>query len=223
LIKLAHEVGAITILDGAQFVSHRPVDVRDLDVDFLYFSAHKMLGPTGVGVLYGKTQLLDTIPPFQYGGDMILQVHKDSSTYHPLPEKFEAGTPNIAGVLGFGAALDYLMQVGMHNVQSHESDLITYTLSRAQEYPWLTVYGPKDPQNRGGIFSFNIDGIHSHDVGALLDAQGIAVRTGFHCAQPYMEQLGIPGTVRASYYLYNTRDEVDALFTGLEKARELFL
>lgn len=223
IIKTAHQAGAVVIIDGAQFVSHHPVDVQAWDVDFLYFSAHKMLGPTGLGVLYAKTELLEAMPPFLYGGDMILQVHKDYSTYHPLPEKFEAGTPHIAGVLGFSAALDYLEGVGMEHIHQHESELIAYTLEVSKTLPWITVYGPEDPSLRGGIFSFNLEGMHSHDVGALLDAQGIAVRTGFHCAQPFMEQMGISGTVRASYYLYNEKQEIDALFAGLEKARALFL
>jgi cysteine desulfurase/selenocysteine lyase len=222
MIELAHEHGAIVILDGAQLVSHHRVDVTDLDPDFLFFSAHKMLGPTGVGVLYGKTALLDAMDPFMYGGDMILKVSRDHSTYHPLPEKFEAGTPNIAGVLGFGAALDYLEDLGMDSVEAVERDLVAYAEQRSADTPGILTYLAADPRRRGGIFSFNVDGLHSHDLGAVLDAQGIAIRTGFHCAMPLMEWLGIPGTARASLYFYNTRDDIDALFTGITAARRVF-
>lgn len=222
MIQSAHDNGSVVALDGAQLVSHHKVDVQELKPDFLFFSAHKMLGPTGVGVLYGRTELLDAMDPFMYGGDMILKVHKDHSTYHPLPEKFEAGTPNIAGVLGFGAALEYLADIGMERIEAHERSLIDYAEERAREVKGLQSYLLPDSGKRGGIFSFNVEGLHSHDLGAVLDAQGIAIRTGFHCAMPLMEWLGVPGTARASLYLYNTREDIDALFHGIEQAKSVF-
>jgi cysteine desulfurase/selenocysteine lyase len=222
MISLAHEHEVIVVLDGAQLASHHLVNVADLDVDFMYFSAHKMLGPTGVGVLWGKTSLLDVMDPFMYGGDMILQVHKDRSMYHPLPEKFEAGTPNIAGILGLGAAIDYLNEIGMDQIEEYERELVGYAEKKAEGITGIRTYMPGNPQRRGGIFSFNVDGLHSHDLGAALDAQGIAVRTGFHCAMPLMEWLGVAGTARASFYFYNTTDDIDALFAGIEKARAVF-
>ncbi|AHC15058.1 aminotransferase class V-fold PLP-dependent enzyme [Salinispira pacifica] len=222
MIQSAHDNGTVVALDGAQLVSHHKVDIQELKPDFLFFSAHKMLGPTGVGVLYGRTDLLDAMDPFMYGGDMILKVHKDHSTYHPLPEKFEAGTPNIAGVLGFGAALEYLADIGMERIEAHERSLIDYAEERARDVKGLQAYLVPDSGKRGGIFSFNVEGLHSHDLGAALDAQGIAVRTGFHCAMPLMEWLGVPGTARASLYLYNTRADIDALFQGIEQAKNVF-
>jgi cysteine desulfurase/selenocysteine lyase len=222
LIKKAHEHGVPVLLDGAQYVSHHPVDVLSLDVDFLTFSAHKMLGPTGVGVLYGKTEYLEKMDPYLYGGDMIMQVWKDHSTYHPLPEKFEAGTPNIAGVLGFGEALDYLSNVGLDAIYHHEQQLLSYALETLAEIPDLEIYGPKDPNKAGGIVSFNIPGIHPHDIGTILDAMGIAVRAGYHCAMPYMNAMEISGTVRASFYLYNTLEEIDRLKQGILQAQSIF-
>lgn len=221
IAKKAHSYGAIVCVDGAQSVSHRPVDVRALDCDLLIFSAHKMLGPTGVGVLYGKRSVLEQMDPFMYGGDMIVEVHRDVSVYQPIPEKFEAGTPNIAGVIGFSAALDYLSTVGAANIETWEKHLQERCIEQASQRPWLKRYGPVQ-ELCGGIFSFNADGIHSHDMGTLLDSQGIAVRTGFQCAMPYMEKLRTGGTVRASWYFYNTEDDIDRLFAGIDRAREIF-
>ena len=223
MIQFCKSKGIITMVDGAQYVSHHPINLDELDCDFLYFSAHKMLGPTGLGVLYGKTQLLDAMDPFLYGGNMILRVTKEYSTYHPLPEKFEAGTPPIAEVIGFGHAIDYLNTIGMEAIRTHEQDLLTYGLKKAQEWGYMELYGPSNPKIQGAIMSFNIPGVHSHDIGTLLDSQGVAVRTGVHCAQPFMETLGTSGTIRASMYLYNTKEDIDILFDALEKARNIFI
>lgn len=222
IIEAAHEAGARVLVDGAQYVSHHPTDVGALDCDFLVFSGHKMCGPTGVGALYGKLEALEEMTPFLYGGDMIQRVKKDSATYNTIPERFEAGTPNIAGVLGMGKACEYLRSIGMGEINAHEQELVRYALERTKDYPGLTVYGPADSSIRGGIFSFNIDDVHPHDAGAILDMEGIAVRTGFHCAQPYMKVLGTFGTVRASFYLYNTTDEIDKLVDSLSKVKEMF-
>lgn len=222
VVKRAHEVGAIFVLDGAQGASHIKVNMQELDVDFYAFSAHKMLGPTGVGVLYGKEEILERIPPWMGGGDMILTVHKDSSTYADLPARLEAGTPNIGGVIAFRQAIEYLEKVGMENIHKHEQELIKYTLERLEEFPELKVYGPKDPTLRGGLVSFNINGVHAHDIGSILDEQGIAVRVGHHCCQPLMRLFNIAGTCRASFYLYSVREDVDALVEGLKKVREIF-
>lgn len=222
IVAAAHQVGARVLVDGAQYVSHHPTDVSALDCDFLIFSGHKMCGPTGVGVLYAKRDALEEMDPFLYGGDMILKVKRDQATYNTIPERFEAGTPNIAGVLGMGRAAEYLMDIGMDAISHHEEELVQYAIERTSGYPGLTPYGPTRPEIRGGILSFNIDDVHPHDVGAVMDAEGIAVRTGFHCAQPYMTCLGTFGTVRASFYLYNTREEVDHLVDALAKVKELF-
>lgn len=222
MLAAARKRGIVTVVDGAQFVSHSPVSIPELEPDFLYFSAHKMLGPTGVGVLYGRKALLDNMEPFLYGGDMIQAVHRDWSTYHALPEKFEAGTPNIAGVLGFGAALDYLNAVGMANVHRHETELLSYAFETLHRIPEFLPVGPGDPARQGGILSFNLRGIHSHDTGAVLDTQGVAVRTGVHCAQPAMEKLGISGTVRASLYLYSRESDIDALARAIQGALSVF-
>ncbi len=222
ITKIAHDAGALVVVDGAQFVSHHPVDVQDIGCDFLAFSSHKMLGPTGVGVLYGREEALDRITPGIFGGDMIIRVWKDRATYQGLPERLEAGTPNIAGVIAFAAAIDYLTAVGMEAVARHESELVSYAIELTRDLPDLTIYTAGDPSRQGGIFSFNVNDIHSHDTGSVLDNEGIAVRTGFHCAQPYMRLLGIPGTVRASFYLYNTKEEIDKLVYALGKVREVF-
>ncbi|MFP4301650.1 MAG: aminotransferase class V-fold PLP-dependent enzyme [Spirochaetaceae bacterium] len=222
IIDAAHAVGAKVLVDGAQFVSHSPVDVGELGCDFLAFSAHKMCGPTGVGVLYARKSLLEEMPPFLFGGDMIDRVYKDHSTYARLPEKFEAGTPNIAGVMAFGKAVEFLREVGLERIEAHEEALVEYADRRAAEVPYLRSYGTGSHGRRGGILSFNLEGIHAHDVGSLLDQQGIAVRTGFHCAQPLMDFFGIPGTVRASFYLYNTAAEIDRFFDALERVYQIF-
>lgn len=222
IIDAAHEVGARVLVDGAQYVSHHPTDVAELDCDFLIFSGHKMCGPTGVGVLYAKRDALEEMDPFLYGGDMIQKVRRESATYNTIPERFEAGTPNIAGVLGMGRAAEYLMEIGMESIHAHERELVRYAIEKTTGYPGLTAYGPTDPAVRGGILSFNLGDVHPHDVGAILDMEGIAVRTGFHCAQPYMNCLGTFGTVRASFYLYNTAAEIDALVESLAKVKEVF-
>lgn len=222
IIDCAHAHGALVFLDGAQYVSHHTVDVQALDCDFLIFSAHKMLGPTGVGVLWGKRIVLESMDPFMYGGDMILEVNKHVSSYQSIPEKFEAGTPNIAGVIGFSTALSYLEKIGLPNISRWEQELLNYTVEQARQYPWIKRYGPTDLSKCGGIFSFNVEAVHSHDIGTILDSQGIAVRTGFHCAMPYMEQLGVGGTVRASYYLYTSKDDIDRLFVAVNQAKKIF-
>lgn len=226
IVEAAHTHGAIAVVDGAQLVSHATVDVQDLGVDFLTFSGHKMCGPTGVGVLYGRAELLDEMDPLLYGGDMIVRVHKDRATYKPAPDKFETGTPNISGAIAIGAAVDYLTAVGMDAIAEHEHALISYAIERLSEVSGLEMIVPRgrdgEPVHGGGIVSFTVDEIHTHDVGAVLDAQGIAVRTGYHCAQPFMRMLGINGTVRASVYLYNTMSDIDALVDGLAKVKEMF-
>lgn len=222
LAKLAHKHNAIFIVDAAQSLPHIPVDVKDLDVDFLAFSGHKMLGPTGIGVLYGKKHLLENLSPFLYGGDMISEVKFEDSTWNELPWKFEAGTPNIAGAIGLGAAADYLKHASLENIQRHIKEVSDYAVERLTTIPGLTIYCPKDPKDRTGIISFNIEGIHAHDVATLLDREGVCVRGGHHCAMPLMNLLGIQGTVRASFYLYNTFDDVEVLYNALEKAKKVF-
>src|SRR5215211_2516311 len=220
--KLAHEAGALILVDGAQSVPHMPVDVQDLDCDFLAFSSHKMLGPTGVGVLYGKEALLESMPPFLGGGEMIDRVSDDMSTWNELPWKYEAGTPNIADVIAFGAAIDYLSALGMERVREHERELVAYAMEAIGNVPDIKIFGPRDSVRRGGVVAFNFGDIHSHDVGMILDYEGIAVRVGHHCCQLIMKDLGIPGTARASFYVYNTPEEVDSLVTGLSKVKEMF-
>jgi cysteine desulfurase/selenocysteine lyase len=221
IIKLAHAAGAITILDGAQSVPHLKVDVQKLDVDFLAFSAHKMCGPTGIGALYGKTKLLESMPPFLGGGDMIKEVKLRSFRPNTIPAKFEAGTPAIAESVGFGAAVDYLTSIGMEEIAAHEHEMIEYALERLEEIPGLKLFGPT-ADKKGGVASFTFDGIHPHDVAQILDRDGIAVRAGHHCAQPLHEKFGITATTRASFYLYSTKDEVDKLVEGMYKVKKVF-
>lgn len=221
IIRLAHEAGAVTLVDAAQSVPHLKVDVQALDADFLAFSAHKMCGPTGIGVFYGKADLLEKMPPFLGGGDMIREVKLRSFRPNSLPHKFEAGTPAIAEAVGFGAAVDYLTSVGMENIAAHEHEVTEYALERLEEIPGVKLFGP-DADHKGGVASFTLDGIHPHDVAQILDKDGIAVRAGHHCAQPLHEKFGIPATSRASFYLYNTKDEVDLLVSGIYKVKELF-
>ncbi|MBV6394187.1 MAG: Cysteine desulfurase SufS [Anaerolineales bacterium] len=221
IIKLAHAAGAITLVDGAQSVPHLSVDMQTLDADFYAFSAHKMCGPTGVGVLYGKTALLEAMPPFLGGGDMIKEVKLRSFRPNTLPHKFEAGTPAIAEAVGFGAAVDYLTQVGMADIAEHEHAITEYALERLEEIPGVKLFGPS-ADKKGGVAAFTLDGIHPHDVAQILDRDGIAVRAGHHCAQPLHEKFGIPATSRASFYLYSTKDEVDLLVKGLYKVKEMF-
>jgi cysteine desulfurase / selenocysteine lyase len=221
IIRLAHEAGAITLVDAAQSVPHLKVDVQDLDADFLAFSAHKMCGPTGVGALYGREELLEAMPPFLGGGDMIKVVHLRSFRANTLPHKFEAGTPAIAEAVGFGAAVDYLSSLGMDNIAAHEHEITEYALERLEEVPGLKLFGPS-ADKKGGVAAFTFDGIHPHDIAQILDRDGIAIRAGHHCAQPLHEKFGIPATSRASFYLYNTKDEVDMLVNGIYKVKELF-
>ena len=221
IIRLAHAAGAITLVDAAQSVPHLKVDVQALDADFLAFSAHKMCGPTGIGALYGKLELLEAMPPFLGGGDMIKVVHLRSFRPNTLPHKFEAGTPAIAEAVGFGAAVDYLTSLGMDNISAHEHEITEYALERLEEVPGLKLFGPS-ADKKGGVAAFTFDGIHPHDVAQILDRDGIAIRAGHHCAQPLHEKFGIPATSRASFYLYNTKDEVDMLVNGIYKVKELF-
>ncbi len=221
IISLAHDAGALTLLDGAQSVPHFKVDVRALNVDFLAFSAHKMCGPTGIGALYGKAALLEAMPPFLGGGDMIREVKLRSFRPNSIPYKFEAGTSAIAETVGFGAACDYLSAVGMDAVAAHEHEITEYALDRLEEIPGVKVFGP--PANKkGGVASFTLDGVHPHDAAQILDSVGVAVRAGHHCAQPLHEKFGIPATARASFYLYNTKDEVDRLVDGIYKVKKYF-
>jgi cysteine desulfurase/selenocysteine lyase len=220
MIERAHARGVPVLVDGAQAVPHLAVDVRALDCDFYAFSSHKMYGPSGVGVLYGKRDLLEAMPPWQGGGDMILSVTFEKTTYNELPYKFEAGTPHIAGVIGLGAAVDYLLSVGLDRVAAHEHDLLLYGTERLREVPGLRLVGTA--ADKAAVLSFVIEGLHPHDVGTVLDYEGVAVRTGHHCAQPVMERYCIPATTRASFALYNNRAEVDALVRALRKAVETF-
>lgn len=221
IIRLAHDAGARVLVDGAQSVPHLKVDVRALDADFYAFSAHKMCGPTGIGVLYGKTDLLESMPPFLGGGDMIKEVKLRSFRPNSLPHKFEAGTPPIAEAVGFGAAVDYLSRIGMEAIATHEQEITEYALERLEEIPGVRVFGPA-AEKRGGVAAFTLEGVHPHDVAQILDKDGIAVRAGHHCAQPLHEKFGIPATSRASFYLYNTRAEVDLLVNGIYKVKEMF-
>ncbi len=220
IARLTHAAGARLLVDGAQAVPHTRVDVQDLDADFYAFSSHKIFGPTGIGVLYGKAALLESMPPYQGGGDMIASVTFDKTTYNTLPYKFEAGTPDIAGVIGLGAALDYVNELGIETIAAYEHDLLNYATQALSTEPGIRIIGTS--KHKAGAISFVVDGVHPHDVGTVLDHQGIAVRTGHHCAQPLMERFGVPATTRASLAFYNTRQEIDALIVGLRKVKEIF-
>lgn len=219
IIEKAHAVGAAILIDGAQACPHLRPDVLALDVDFYVASAHKMCGPTGVGVLYGKEKWLNTLPPYQGGGEMISEVTFEKTTYADLPHKFEAGTPHVCGVIAFGAAIDYLNGIGFENIQQHEKELLTYATEQLTEIEGLRIYGTT--KNKTSVISFNINGIHPYDIGTILDKMGIAVRTGHHCAQPIMDYYKIPGTVRASFSFYNTIEEIDKLVAGVKKAKAM--
>ena len=220
IIAMAHEHGTPVLVDGAQAVPHLQVDVQELDCDFYAFSGHKMYGPTGVGVLYGKKRLLEAMPPYQGGGDMISSVTFEKTTYNRLPFKFEAGTPNIAGVIGLGAAIEYLGRIALERVAAHENHLLAYTTERISSLPGVRLIGTA--QEKAAVLSFVLEGVHPHDIGTVLDQEGIAVRTGHHCAQPVMQFFGVPATARASFGLYNTEEEVDALMRGICKVQEIF-
>jgi cysteine desulfurase/selenocysteine lyase len=220
MIALAHGRGIPVLVDGAQAVPHMKVDVQDLDCDFYTFSSHKMFGPTGVGVLYGKSVLLDAMPPYQGGGDMIRSVTFEKTTYNDTPYKFEAGTPNIGGAIGLGAAIDYLQQLDMGAIGAFEHDLLEYATERVLSVPGVRIIGTA--KQKAAVLSFVMEGVHPHDIGTILDLEGIAIRTGHHCAQPVMQRYGIPATARASFAFYNTKEEVDALVRGLHKVIEVF-
>jgi cysteine desulfurase/selenocysteine lyase len=218
IARIAHEHGALVLVDGAQSVPHLPTSVRDLDCDFLAFSLHKMLGPTGVGILWGKASILEKMPPFMTGGDMISSVYREKSTWNELPWKFEAGTPNIADVIASGVAIDYLQKLGMENVRAHELEITAYALKALQNLGNVKIYGPLDATARGGVVSFNFSEVHPHDLGQILNDSGIAIRAGHHCCQPLMRDLKVSGTARASFYIYNTEEEIDTLVKALQGA-----
>ncbi len=221
IIRLAHEAGAVTLVDGAQSVPHFSVDVKSLGADFLAFSAHKMCGPTGIGILYGRKEYLESMPPFLGGGDMIKRVHLRSFTSNELPYKFEAGTPAIAEAVGLGAAVDYLSGVGMPAIAAHEQEIVSYALERLEEIPGVWIFGP-EAEHKGGVVSFTLDGVHPHDISQILDLDGIAIRAGHHCAMPLHEKFNLPATARASFYLYNTMEEVDRLVNAIYKVKAIF-
>ncbi|HEL2122675.1 TPA: cysteine desulfurase [Streptococcus suis] len=222
IAELVHAVGAYLVVDGAQSVPHMAVNVQELDVDFYAFSGHKMLGPTGIGVLYGKEELLNRMSPVEFGGEMIDFVYEQSATWKELPWKFEAGTPNIAGAIGLGAAIDYLTEIGMDAIQAHEAELVNYVFPKLQAIPGLTIYGSQDLAKRTGVIAFNLDDLHPHDVATALDYEGVAVRAGHHCAQPLLRYLQVPATVRASFYIYNTKADCDKLVEAIIKTKEFF-
>ncbi|HEM3443181.1 TPA: cysteine desulfurase [Streptococcus suis] len=222
IAELVHEVGAYLVVDGAQSVPHMAVNVQELDVDFYAFSGHKMLGPTGIGILYGKEELLNRMSPVEFGGEMIDFVYEQSATWKELPWKFEAGTPNIAGAIGLGAAIDYLTEIGMDAIQAHEAELVDYVFPKLQAIPGLTIYGSQDLSKRTGVIAFNLDDLHPHDVATALDYEGVAVRAGHHCAQPLLRYLQVPATVRASFYIYNTKADCDKLVEAIIKTKEFF-
>jgi cysteine desulfurase / selenocysteine lyase len=221
IIEAAHNVGAVVMIDGAQSAVHLDIDVQEMDCDFFAFSSHKMYGPTGVGVLYGKKQLLEVMPVFQGGGEMIKEVSFEKTTYADLPYKYEAGTPNIADTIAFKAAIDFVNGIGKSNIRRHENELLKYATEKLQQLPGLKIIGRA--KEKVSVASFTIEGIHPQDIGILLDNRGIAVRTGHHCTQPLMHCYGIPGTVRASFAVYNTKEEIDALIAGLQKAIKILL
>jgi len=221
IVQKAHVVGALVLLDAAQAVPHMPTDVQAFDCDFLAFSSHKMMGPTGLGVLWARKEILADMPPFMTGGDMIKKVTYEGSDWNELPWKFEAGTPAIAEAIGLGYAVDYLNKLGMHNIRRHEIELTIYAFERLSQVEGIRIYGPHDPTARGGAVTFTLGDIHPHDIAAVLDSEGIAIRAGHHCAMPLHDKLGLQATARASFYVYNTPDEVDRLAEGLDKAREL--
>jgi len=220
IIEIAHSKGAIAIIDGAQSVPHMKVDVQDLDADFLVFSGHKMLGPMGIGVLYGKEEILENMPPFLMGGDMIEYVEEQSTTFAELPHRFEAGTPNVEGAVGLAAAIDYINEIGLDNICKYEKELTAYALEKLREIPYVKIYGPLDLENRGGVISFELEGCHPHDVSTIVDSYGVAIRAGHHCAQPLMKFLKAPATSRISFYFYNTKSEIDVFIDSLLKVRK---
>lgn len=222
IIKYAHKKGAIVIVDASQSIPHMKIDVQDLDADFLVFSGHKMLAPLGIGVLYGKREILNKMTPFLMGGDMIEYVYEQDTTFAPLPNKFEAGTQNVEGVIGLGAAIDYIENLGYDKIQEIEREVISYARQELSKLDYLTLYTTPNEENHSSVISFNIKGVHPHDVASILDSEGVCVRSGNHCAQPLMRFLGIDSTCRASFYIYNTKDDVDKLVKALDKAYNMF-
>lgn len=222
LAELAHSHGAVLVVDGAQAVPHMSVDVQAIDADFYAFSGHKMCGPTGIGVLYGKRELLDQMEPVEFGGEMIDFVNLYDSTWKELPWKFEAGTPNIAGAIALGEAIDFLTEIGLEDIHQHEAELVAYVLPKLLAIEGLTVYGPQDPAHHTGVLAFNLDGLHPHDTATALDMEGVAVRAGHHCAQPLLKYLNVPATARASFYLYNTKADADRLIEAILATKEFF-
>ena len=222
IAKFAHQVGAYMVVDGAQSAPHMAIDVQDLDCDFFTLSGHKMLGPTGIGVLYGKEEILNQMNPIEFGGEMIDFVYEQEATWKELPWKFEAGTPNIAGAIALGTAVDYLSALGMENIHAYEQELVDYVLPKLQAINDLIVYGPEDPSQHAGVIAFNIDGLHPHDVATALDYEGVAVRAGHHCAQPLINHLGISSAARASFYIYNTKEDCDKFVEAILATKEFF-
>ena len=222
IISKCKNAGVKILIDGAQAAPHMKVDLSTLDCDFYAFSGHKMLGPTGVGILWAKKEILQKMTPYQGGGDMIREVHKYETTWNDLPYKFEAGTPNIADVIGFKTAIEYLQKIGMENIREHEKELTKYALERMEKIPGITLYGVKDPEKRGGVVSFNFNDVHPHDVGTIIDKDGVAIRSGHHCAQVLMEKLNVAATNRASFYIYTTKEEIDVLIKSLESVAKVF-
>ena len=222
ITKRAHEVGAIVVVDGAQSVPHMKADVQDLDCDFLVFSGHKMLSPLGIGVLYGKKELLNKMQPFLFGGDMIEYVYEQETTFAELPSKFEAGTQNVGGAVGLSAAIDYINYIGMDTIADIEKELTNYLFDKLSKLEFVTIYGPRNLEHKAGVISFNINGVHPHDVASVLDSIGVCVRSGNHCAQPLLRKMDIDSTVRASLYMYNTKEDIDKLIIGLNKTYDMF-
>ena len=222
IIKYAHKKGAVVIVDASQSIPHMKIDVQDLDADFLAFSGHKMFAPLGIGVLYGKRELLNKMNPFLMGGDMIEYVHEQKTTFAPLPNKFEAGTQNVEGVVGLGAAIDYINSIGYDKIQEHDREIVEYAREKLSKLDYLDIYMTPNAKNHSAVISFNIKGVHPHDVASILDSENVCVRSGNHCAQPLMRFLGIDSTCRASFYIYNTKEDVDRLVAGIEKAYKMF-
>ncbi len=222
IINRAHEVGAVVVLDASQSVPHMKVDVEDLDADFVVFSGHKMLSPFGIGVLYGKKELLENMKPFLFGGDMIEYVYEQDTTFAEIPTKFEAGTQNVGGAVGLSAAIDYLNNIGMDNVEKIEKEILEYAMNELEKLDFIEIYGPKELSHKAGVISFNINGVHPHDVASVLDSQGVCVRSGNHCAQPLLRYMGLDSTCRASIYIYNTKEDIDRLVAALKKTRDMF-
>lgn len=222
IIKKAHSVGAIVVVDASQSVPHMKIDVQKLDADFLVFSGHKMLAPLGIGVLYGKEELLNNIKPFLYGGDMIEYVYEQDATFAELPAKYEAGTQNVEGAVGLSSAIDYLENIGMNNVEKIEKELTKYALDELQKLAFVTIYGTNNLERHGGVISFNVNGVHPHDVASVLDSENVCIRSGNHCAQPLLRYMGLDSTCRASFYIYNTKEDIDKLIGALYKTKKLF-